>query len=189
MENRHVTQALQEMLSDLPPEDQALKILFFTERLEALEAAEFSRIGTNVQQGWGNIDGYGEDEAFGSQESRYQETGKDYQASKGKGRSLAWFLVLASLAIIVFVILAVLFVSRGGKPVEPVENGKGTVVSSAPENTPSPADTSVTAGGLDMDANQKPNSDQSQARKRLQSRCDSWRIASSHSTILSNTLY
>lgn len=43
MENKHIIQAFQEALADLPPAEQALKVLRFTERMQELKAADLER--------------------------------------------------------------------------------------------------------------------------------------------------
>ena len=52
MENKYIIQAFQEALADLPPEEQALKVLQFTERMQELEAADLRRNAhSGVSQG------------------------------------------------------------------------------------------------------------------------------------------
>ena len=52
MENKHIIQAFQEALADLPSAEQALKVLRFTERLQELEAANLERSAhSGVSQG------------------------------------------------------------------------------------------------------------------------------------------
>lgn len=142
MENRHVTQALQEMLSDLPPEEQALEILFFTKRMETLEATELSRIDSNAGSDWPGIDGNEVDSFTAPHEERHPKIKKTSRVapSKVSGVSLPVFLGVAALALIVVVSIVTFLMYRIIKPdnavgadntsagsdsqyVEPVEGG------------------------------------------------------------------
>lgn len=139
MENRHVAQALQEMLAEFPLADREEWILLFNEKVEALDAAERDRCADNaedekradsdVPEGWEGIAGYETDGGPGHGMEDGQ--GAEPAASKGKSFPPAAVIGLAALALIEAIIIVVLLVSGGGKSDGPAEPDGAVTASDA----------------------------------------------------------
>lgn len=119
MENKHVIPALQETLADLSPEEQAVKTVLFTEKLEKLDKLADGSTSNNVR--------YGQEDIAGSEiqrEDGHQEAGKRTHTAL-----ILVILVVCLLALIEACVIVSLLANRNGEPTNP-DNSDGVSIES-----------------------------------------------------------
>lgn len=131
MENKHVIQAFQEMLTDLPPAEQALKALRFTKRMEEFEAAdrEASTQHGRAQQGWDiNYSENDTDKTADQSKNEHQRGGKRLHGGSPGTNNLLLMIILAVavVALIVIVVAGILLVSGGSNKSDKSKDSNGT---------------------------------------------------------------
>lgn len=154
MENKHIIQAFQEALADLPPAEQALKVLQFTERMQELEAADLERSahsgvsqhpegsvgpetrkgsdgarsgrwsGSNLPPGWEDIGEQKEDKDYNKAKNERRSGGKRLRKDTSKKVGLPVLIGVCVCLIVVIIIAVVVLRTGGSKPGEPNDPGE-----------------------------------------------------------------
>lgn len=133
MESKHIIQAFQETLADLPPVEQTLRTLQFTEKMDELEVSERDLSWYTSGQGRESIARRPDKSVLPSREDSGRRTSYISELQPQQMR-LVVILGIAGLVLLIVIIIGLCMIFGGNKSVEP-DDLAGTPIESEPGYT------------------------------------------------------